>query len=143
MEVGRAAAADLPGIRALLRDCDLRVEDVGAAGQDYFVARDGAALAGCIGLEIHGRDGLLRSFAVAPAWRRRGIGAALHDRAVEEARARGVRRLFLLTTTVRERALRAGFVDVPRSQVPASIRDGEQFRTLCPSTATCMELRLP
>jgi amino-acid N-acetyltransferase len=95
-----------------------------------------------IGLEVHGQDALLRSFAVSPAMRRRGLGAALHDRAVEDARVLGVRRLFLLTTTVRERALRAGFVDVPREEVPASIRDGVQFRSLCPATAACMQLRL-
>jgi amino-acid N-acetyltransferase len=142
MDIGRAAAGDLPEIRALLRACDLRDEDVGEAGQVFLVARSGPELVGCIGVEVHGQDALLRSFAVSPAWRRQGLGAALHDRAVEEARSLGVRRLFLLTTTVRERAVRAGFTDVPREEVTASIREGTQFRSLCPGTAACMQLRI-
>jgi N-acetylglutamate synthase-like GNAT family acetyltransferase len=143
MDIGWASDGDLPEIRALLRACALQDDDVGRPGQRFLVARSGAELLGCIGFEVHGQDGLLRSFAVAPGQRRRGLGAALHDRAVKEAAALGVRRLFLLTTTVRERALRAGFMDVPRELVPASIREGDQFRSLCPASAACMVLRLP
>jgi len=142
MDIGRAAAGDLPEIRALLRACDLRDEDVGEAIQVFLIARSGPELAGCIGLEVHGEDGLLRSLAVAPECRRRGLGAALHDRAVEVARGLGVRRLFLLTSTVRERASRSGFEDVPREELPASIRDSAQVRSLCPATAACMQLRI-
>lgn len=71
-----------------------------------------------------------------------GLGAALHARAVEEARALGVRRLFLLTGTVQERAARSGFEAFPREDLPASIRDGAQVRSLCPATAACMQLRI-
>jgi len=142
MDIRRAVAGDLPEIRALLRACDLRDEDVGEAGQLFLIARNRPELAGCIGVDVHGQDALLRSFAVAPACRGRGLGAALHDRAVEEARALGVRRLFLLTSTVRERAARSGFEDVPREELPASIRDSAQVRSLCPATAACMQLRI-
>jgi amino-acid N-acetyltransferase len=142
MDIGRAVAGDLPEIRALLRACDLRDEDVGGGGQLFLIARSGAELTGCIGIEVHGRDALLRSFAVSPVCRGRGVGAALHGRAVEEARALGVRRLFLLTNTVRERAARSGFEDFPREDLPASIRDGAQVRLLCPATAACMQLRI-
>jgi len=114
----------------------------GGPDQRFLLARSGPELLGCIGLELHGADGLLRSFAVAPAQRRRGLGAALHDRAVKEAAVLGVRRLFLLTTTVRERALRLGFSDLPRELLPPSIRDGAQARSLCPASAACMMLRI-
>lgn len=142
MDIGRAVAGDLPEIRALLRACDLRDEDVGEAGQVFLIARRGLELTGCIGVEVHGQDALLRSFAVSPACRGRGVGAALHDLAVKEARALGVRRLFLLTSTVRERAARSGFKDFPREDLPASIRDGAQVRLLCTATAACMQLRI-
>jgi amino-acid N-acetyltransferase len=142
MDIGRAVAGDLPEIRALLRACDLRDEDVWEAGQVFLIRRSGSELAGCIGLEVHGQDALLRSFAVAPACRGRGLGAALHDRAVEEARALGVRRLFILTSTARDRAARSGFEDFPREDLPASIRDGAQVGSLCPATAACMQLRI-
>jgi amino-acid N-acetyltransferase len=106
------------------------------------VAREEGRLAGCIGLEPRGEAGLLRSFAVAPGLRRRGIGAALHDAAVARARALGVRDLYVLTTTVKERALRTGFEEVAREEVPEVIRAGAQFRSLCPASAACLRLRL-
>ena len=143
MDIGPAAASDLPAIRDLLRACALSSDDVdGKGAQRFLVAREGGDLAGCIGLEVHGEAGLLRSFAVAQSHRRRGVGAVLHERAVELARDLGIHDLFILTTTVRERALRDGFEDVARESVPEVIREGSQFQGLCPATAACMRLRL-
>jgi amino-acid N-acetyltransferase len=138
-----ASPEDLPRIRALLVACGLPAEDVdGKGAQRILVAREDGQITGCIGLEVHGEAGLLRSFAVAPASRRRGVGAELHDRAVALARDLGVRDLYLLTTTVRERAVRAGFLDVPRESVPEAIREGSPFKGLCPATAACMWMRV-
>ena len=106
------------------------------------MAREGGEIVGCIGLEVHGPSGLLRSFAVAPSSRRSGLGAALQAAAVGMARAAGIEDLYILTTTVRERALLDGFEDVARERVPEAIRTGSQFRGLCPASAACMRLRL-
>jgi len=130
-------------VRALLEACGLESVDVaGGPSQRLLVAREGEELVGCIGLEVHGASGLLRSFAVAPAWRRRGLGAALQAAALEMARAAGLQDLYILTTTVRERALRDGFEDVARERVPGSIRAGTQFQGLCPASAACMRRRV-
>jgi amino-acid N-acetyltransferase len=142
VDVASATPADRPAVRDLLLASDLRVEDLGGEGQHFLLAREGGNLVGCIGLEVHGEAGLLRSFAVAPAARRRGIGAALNEAALRLARSLSVRELYILTTTVRERALRDGFVDVPREEVPEAIRAGPQFRGLCPATAACMRMSL-
>jgi amino-acid N-acetyltransferase len=143
VEVVPPSPAELPRVRSLLEACGLESADVaGGPEQRFLVAREGGAIVGCIGLEVHGPSGLLRSFAVAPAWRRHGLGAALHAAAVAMARAAGVRELYILTTTVRERALRDGFEDVARDEVPEAIREGSQFRGLCPASAACMRLRL-
>ncbi|MGA8890282.1 MAG: arsenic resistance N-acetyltransferase ArsN2 [Anaeromyxobacteraceae bacterium] len=143
MEVRPATRDDLPAIRALLEASALPAADVdGEGAQRLLVAREDGRLAGCIGLEVHGDAGLLRSFAVAPPLRRRGIGAALHDAAVVQARTLGVRDLYVLTTTVKERALRTGFEEVAREQVPEALRAGAQFRSLCPASAACLRLRL-
>ena len=143
MDIGPASAGDFPVVRDLLQACALSADDVdGKGAQRFLVAREGGAMAGCIGLEAHGEAGLLRSFAVAPSHRRRGVGAALHRAAVGLARGLGIRDLYILTTTVRERALRDGFEDVAREDVPAVIREGSQFRGLCPASAACMRLRL-
>ncbi len=144
MDIGPAAAGDFPAIRDLLRSCALSADDVdGVGAQRFLVARESGELAGCIGLEVHGEAGLLRSFAVASAFRRRGVGAALHDAAVGLARGLGIRDLYILTTTVRERALRDGFEDVERGSVPAAIREGSQFNGQCPASAACMRMRVP
>jgi amino-acid N-acetyltransferase len=144
MNIGPASTGDLPAIRDLLRSCALSADDVNGEGtQRFLVAREGGDLAGCIGLEVHGEAGLLRSFAVAPAFRRRGVGAALHAAAVKVARELGIRELYILTTTVRERALRDGFEEVARESVPEVIREGSQFRGLCPASAACMRLGVP
>jgi amino-acid N-acetyltransferase len=143
MDIGPASAGELPAIRDLLRACALSPDDVDGEGtQRLLVARDGRELLGCIGLEVHGEAGLLRSFAVAPSHRRRGVGAALNEAAVGLARELGIRDLYILTTTVREQALRAGFEDVAREGVPAVIREGSQFRGQCPASAACMRLRV-
>jgi len=143
MDIGPASVADFPAIRDLLRACALSADDVdGMGAQRFLVAREGGTLLGCIGLEVHGEAGLLRSFAVAPSHRRRGVGAALNEAAVGLARGLGVRDLYILTTTVRERALRDGFEDVAREVVPAAIREGGQFRGQCPASAACMRLRV-
>jgi amino-acid N-acetyltransferase len=143
MDIGPAAAGDMPAIRALLLTCELRAEDVGDPDQKFLIAREGGTLAGCIGLEVHGEAGLLRSFAVAPAFRGRGVGATLQDAAVALARGFGIRDLYILTTTVRGRALRDGFEDVERGSVPEAIREGTQFKGQCPATAACMRMRVP
>jgi amino-acid N-acetyltransferase len=144
MDIGPAAAGDLPAIRDLLLACALSADDVhGSATQCFLVAREGGDLAGCIGLEVHGEAGLLRSFAVAPPFRRRGVGATMHDAAVALARGLGIRDLYILTTTVRERALRDGFEDVERGSVPEAIRRGTQFQGSCPASAACMRMRVP
>jgi amino-acid N-acetyltransferase len=143
MDIVPAAAGDLPAIRDLLQGCALSTDDVdGSGAQRFLVAGECKDLLGCIGLEAHGAAGLLRSFAVAPGSRGRGVGAMLHGRAVELARELGIRDLYILTTTVRERALRDGFEDVARESVPEAIREGSQFRGLCPTSAACMRLRV-
>jgi predicted GNAT family N-acyltransferase len=58
----------------------------------HFLALDGNAPIGCARLLGDGRIGRM---AVLPAWRGRGIGAALLERVLAEARARGMTRLRL------------------------------------------------
>jgi amino-acid N-acetyltransferase len=140
VEIREAAPGDLPAIRRLLAACGLPTADVGGAGQKFLAATRRGALVGCIGLEEHGRAGLLRSFAVAPGERRRGIGAALHDRAVGLARSHGIDELWILTTTARERALRSGFAEAARDEVPEGVRESAQFRGLCPASASCLRM---
>ncbi len=136
--VGPAAPADLPAVRALAGAAALPVDDLGAPHQVFLVAREAGAVVGCVGLELYGDAALLRSLAVEPARRGTGLGAALHEAAVREARARGVARLWLLTTTAERFFARRGFARVDRASVPAAVAASPEFAALCPASAACM-----
>lgn len=137
-----ATPADEPELLALLRAAGLPVDDLALDRQAFTLAVDGGRIVGSIALEVAGPDALVRSLAVAPSHRRRGLGAALDDRAVAEARRLGLRALYLLTTTVRDYALRRGYEVVARDEVPAALAALPQFKSICPGTATCMRRRL-
>ena len=70
-------ASELPRMKALLGENDLPTADFETAGMDWLVAVDEESrLEGLVGLERFGKTGLLRSLAVAPDARQRGIGSA-------------------------------------------------------------------
>lgn len=61
-----------------------------------FVAEEGGELAGVILAGHDGRRGFIHHMAVAEAYRRRGVGAALAERALEALRAEGIHKVALL-----------------------------------------------
>jgi amino-acid N-acetyltransferase len=81
---------------------------------------------------------LLRSLVVAPAHRGRGLGDGLVRRLERAAADWGVERFWLLTTTAKTFFARRGFRVTPRADAPAEIAATHEFKSLCPSTATCM-----
>lgn len=131
-------AEDVPAVRALLDGCGLPFADVSADRQELVVATGAGALVGCVALERHGAAVLLRSLAVAPGWRGRGVGRALHDRILATAALRGATAAYLLTTTAERFAAARGFERVERSAVPADVAASPQLRGLCPAAAVCM-----
>jgi len=142
-ELQPAQPADRDAIAALLVACELPHEDIAAHLQHFIVARDGGRLVGVIGLEVHGGDGLVRSLAVAGDRRGEGIARRLYASLIGSARHLGLERLYLLTTSAQGFFEMLGFRTVPRASVPDVIRATEEFRALCPSTATCMTRPLP
>lgn len=138
-DIGPATPADLPAVLRLLQQSSLPAADVTAAMLAHFlVARRGGGLAGVIGLEPLGEVGLLRSAAVDAAERGRGLGIALTGAIERHARALGVRRLFLLTTTAEGFFGRLGWRVLPRAEAPAAIQGTTEYRELCASTSVCM-----
>jgi amino-acid N-acetyltransferase len=70
------------------------------------------------------------------------MGTALYQAAVHLAAQRGVRELYLVTTTAAPFFAKRGFEPVDRAGVPASIGRTTQFSGTCPSSATVMRLRI-
>ena len=104
-----ALPRDVPALRDLVEPYAeerilLAKELVGyyEAVQEFVVAEDAAGgLMGCGALHVMWTDlAEVRTLAVHPAWRGRGVGHALLDVLVERARDLGLRRLFCLTFEV-------------------------------------------
>jgi amino-acid N-acetyltransferase len=110
--------------------------------RNFFFAGPAAQPTGLVGLELRGDAGLLRSLVVAPACRDRGAGSALTEHAERHARARGVRSLYLLTTTAEEFFARRGYVRTRREDAPETIRTTREFADLCPASSTFMVKQL-
>ena len=137
-------AADLPGVIALLKACSLPTDDLSSVSLAHFeLAVDAQGrIVGLAGFDRSGSDALLRSLAVAPDWRGRGLGEQLVARREAAARIAGVSAFYLLTTSAADYFRRLGYSDVPRTEVPAALAAHAQFRSLCPASATCLAKRL-
>ena len=140
--IRRAEGSDTDAIVAIVAGAGLPVGGILEHAGEYFVAVRGSRVVGCCGLEIYGDHALLRSVAVTDAERGRGVGGRLVERALSHARELGLASVTLLTTTAPGYFPHFGFREVGRDEVPASVRDSEEFRSVCPSTATSMLLAL-
>jgi amino-acid N-acetyltransferase len=140
-----ARTDDRDAIERLLRDAELPTAGVASLltdrADDFVVADDPARpgeLAAVAGLEVCGDAALLRSVAVRPDWRARGLGHELVKRAVRVAESRGLRAVYLLTTTAEHYFPRFGFERVERGAVPPAIAATLEFQSACPASAVAM-----
>lgn len=133
-----ARPGDLPRVEALLTASDLPLDGVTEAFETFVVAEHDGALVGVAGLEVCCDNALLRSVAVAGDWRSRGLGRQLVTRVIAEAEARGIRALYLLTTTAEHYFPSFGFATVARDAVPEDVRATREFAGACPASATVM-----
>ncbi len=104
-EVRRAGPQDVPGISALVASYAKRgdllprsSEEIASSLDDWVVAVQGDAVRAC-GSLVHYTPTLseIRSLAVAEGAKRNGLGMAIGRALIEEARGRGVPKLFALT----------------------------------------------
>jgi amino-acid N-acetyltransferase len=137
-ELRAARAADLPAIEQLLTLSELPLAGVAENLTGFIVAESEGAIVGTAALEVCDDNALLRSVAVAPAWRSRGLGRALVTRVIAEGEARGLRALYLLTTTAEHYFPSFGFHQITRDVVPGEIRSTEEFQGACPASAVVM-----
>ena len=137
-----AHSADLPAIERLLSDSALPIAGVAEALDAFTVATDGTEIVGVAGLELCRGNALLRSVAITPEWRSRGLGRSLVTHVIADAESRGLRALYLLTTTADQYFPSFGFRTIPRDEVPPDVRETEEFRSACPASATVMTCAL-
>jgi len=63
--------------------------------------------------------------------------------ALDLARRRGVRTVYLLTETAAQFFPKFGFRSIPRSEVDKAVLSSTEFTTACPQTALVMARALP
>jgi amino-acid N-acetyltransferase len=131
-------------VQRLLAEAKLPTSDLSPAHLEHFFACGPVeAPHGVVGLELYGNVALLRSLAVSPESRGNGYGKALIAYAERYAQSRGVREVFLLTTTAAELFERFDYRRIDRESAPDVIRKTEEFSALCPSTSAFMAKTLP
>ncbi|MDX1566516.1 MAG: arsenic resistance N-acetyltransferase ArsN2 [Longimicrobiales bacterium] len=138
MTLRPAMESDLPAVLTLLADSGLPSAGVEESFGSFVVAETEGRLVGVAGLEIHGPDGVLRSVAVMPAYQGAGLGGRLTERSLDAARERGLRRVYLLTTTAEEFFPRFGFRRIDRSDASPDVQESVEFREACPTSAVAM-----
>ena len=134
-----AIPADFPGIQKILDRVSLPVDGVQSHLQNFLVYETAGEIVACGGFEAYFPAVLVRSVAVLPAYRGKGIGQNLIRTLLEKFRAEQFKKVFLLTFDAEEYFQRHfGFQAVNRFQAPPAIRNSVEFITACPQSAICM-----
>lgn len=144
ISVRKALASDLRRIEELLSSARLPTDGIERHLSTFFVADHDGEIIGVGGLEHCGEGvGLLRSFAVVPAFRNQGIAAQIFGQIFADARELGIKILYLLTNTSQNYFAKRSFAAVARDQAPEPIRRTSQYAAepRC-STATLMLRRI-
>jgi amino-acid N-acetyltransferase len=142
VDIAAAAPADLPTILSLLERSKLPQAGLERLVATTLVAREGERLVGCAALELYGQAALLRSVAVEVSSRGLGLGQQLTRAALDLAKSRGIRTVYLLTETAEQFFPKFGFRSIARTAVAPAVRQSEEFTTACPESAIAMVTEL-
>jgi len=135
---------DLPEFCDLLNSADLPTADIAEVNWfDLLGYYEQGRLVAAAGFEDFKENLLLRSVVVAEQVRGNGIAAslvnALHQRAAADKR----RFVWLLTTdSAAYFSKHHGYLKVDRDKAPKSVKNSNQFSSLCPASAVLMHREL-
>ncbi len=125
LSVRPAGPADLPAIHALILETGLSSDPAlitaTLVGCTYWLALQSGETVGCIGLEHGEGAALLRSAAVRPGAQGHGIGGGLVQVALNAARGRGDRAVYLFSSHAGPYWQRLGFGSVPATELSAAL----------------------
>ena len=112
--------------------------DLNKLNRAFWRLRSTDEVVGFIGLEQYGEAALLRSLAVLPEFKGQGFGAQLVARVTQEAAARKISTLWLLTKTAQPFFEHLGWQVRHRADAPPDVSQSDEFTGLCPASAICM-----
>src|SRR5712691_2987935 len=128
IRIRKALPADLVAIVDLLGSCGLPVEGVADNLGRFLVAEEDGKILATSGLEMGEDCALLRSVAVEPASRGKGLGVEIVRQILRLASVSDARTVYLLTTTAAVFFTRFGFKPVLRAEIEAEFRDSAETR---------------
>ena len=128
-----ATKGDSATVRELLSTAGLPL--AGLEHTHLWVSEANQTVTGVVGFERYGTSALLRSLAVVPEYRGRGVGAALLRHLLSYLEAEGVTSAYGLTTTVPDWLARLGFEETTRDALPGDLAYSEQLQGACPAAA--------
>jgi amino-acid N-acetyltransferase len=129
--IRRMVLDEMPAVLSLVRECELPVDGLEGGSAEIFVLDEDGVVSGCVALEAYPPHALVRSLAVAPAARGRGLAATLFDFIANEAKKRGFTNIYALTNTIPGFLMRRGFREICRTEVPASVGESAELRGVC------------
>lgn len=143
VSVKPVAPRDLHSLRTVLLSEGLPVEDLMTAPISFFVASaENGAPIGWGGLEIYGNEAILRSVVINSVLRGTGAGRMLVDCLIDEARIRGLKKLWLLSNNAENFFGKMGFNHAIRSEAPKEIQESEEFMWEHNDAAHCMSMKI-
>lgn len=132
----------IPTIEKILRKEKLPYQDVNTENIEFYMAFSNADFVGIVGLERFVGVALLRSMVVFDNFRNKGFGRRIVNQILEEATSKSIKEIFILTTTAKNFFEHLGFEVIERENVPNEIKSTTEFTSLCPASATCMQINL-
>ena len=124
-----AGPDDLNTVKALVESLSLGASSLTFEGCTYWLAVQKGRTVGCIGLEHGEGASLLRSACVHPDRQGQGVGGRLAKAALDAARGRGDRTVYLFSSHAGGYWQRLGFVQVPVAELSAALPGTPQVKS--------------
>ncbi len=141
-KIYNANSKDYLVIQSLLESAKLPLDGVREHLRNFLLLKKEDRIIGTVGLEVYGEKALLRSLAVKAGFRGSGYGKRLYQAIIAKARGQQISEIYLLTETAEEFFAKQGFKKIPRDSADVKVKESIEFRSACPETASCMQLRL-
>ncbi len=141
VKIRAALEPDLEDVISLLIDEDLNIDGVHENIGSFVVAMEGDELVGCGGAEAFQFVALIRSVAVEPDHRSRGIGRRIVREMLDRLSSRGLREFYVVTEKADGWFRKRGFKPCERDEVHPQILASTEFEH-APEEAVVMRLQM-
>ncbi len=142
MKIREAKQNDINFISDLLKSMALPYEDFNVHLNNFYVIEDENKIIATAGYETCSSYALLRSFAVDDAYKSLGLAKKLYKALEKKAKEEKIKAFYLLTETAKGYFEKLNFICIEKDEAPKSIKNTEQFKSICPASSQLMCLPL-